>query len=185
MAKDPVMDKLKETKTDIAFWVDADKSLVCEVSEQDKGVYQFDVTGLSLLLKVGRWQLNGNREIWECRLDKGYRVAFNDFSETVRYYMVKNGLFRFELDGREFTTDTIEDDLVRVPAHTAYAFTALSEDCVIQDFHVRCHLFRLLEMLEAVRDYFPEKLKGRAYVDYLFEMNNVVAFESFKKVGAN
>jgi len=169
------------TLPDPAAWIDADKAQIREVSEKGKGIYQFDTKGMSLLLKVGRWQLNGIREIWECRIDNGYRIAFNDRSESENVVMIRRGLFRFETDGAEFIAGSNGNDIVRIPAKTAYAFTAASDDCVIQDFQVTCHLFRLLEMVEAAQDYFPEKLEMQEYIDYLFEANKVVAFESFKK----
>jgi len=69
--------------------------------------------------------------------------------------------------------------------NTAYSITALEDDCVIRDFNVACHLFRLLEMIEAAQDYFPEKLRDQEYYNYLIDVNKAIKFESLKKVIAS
>jgi len=167
---------------DPAAWAYVDKSSVLEVSAKGQGIYEFSVAGIEFLLKVGRWQLDGLKEIWEFRIEKGYRLAFNDRTDKEGLFMVKTGRFRVEIGDDEFVADEGEGDLIRIPANTAYSLTALSDDCVIHDFNVTCHLFRLLEMIEAARDYFPEKLSDEEYIDYLLEANKVHMFESFGKV---
>ncbi|MCL1896998.1 MAG: hypothetical protein FWG03_10695 [Clostridiales bacterium] len=167
---------------DPAAVADVDKSYVQEVAEKGKGIYEFSAKGVKLLLKVGRWQLGGFKEIWECCIDKGYRAAFSSSPDREGLYMVRGGSFRVEAGGEEFIAGEGEDGLVRVPAGAAFAFTALEDGCVIQAFNVSCHLFRLLEMVEAARDYFPEKLEEQDYIDYLFEANKVTGFESFEMV---
>jgi len=166
---------------DPASCIDVDKAEIGAVICKDEGIYRFKEKGITLLLKVGRWQLDGLREIWEFRLKNGYRLAFNDRSDREGLYMIRGGLFRVEVGGKEYIAGSNGDDIVRIPAETAYSFTALSDECVMLDFDVSCHLFRLLEMVEAARDYFPEKLNEQAYIDYLFEANKVVTFESFEK----
>ncbi|MCL1895486.1 MAG: cupin domain-containing protein [Clostridiales bacterium] len=161
---------------------DVDKASVQEAQAKGKGIYEFGAKGIRLLLKVGRWQLDGYKEIWECCIDKGYRLSLNGCSDRGSLFMVRSGSFRVEVDGEEFVACEGEDGLVRIPAGAAHAITALSEGCVIQAFNVSCDLFRLLEMVEAARDYFPEKLDEQAYIDYLFEANGVAMFESFEMV---
>jgi len=163
---------------------DAVKEKFCEVSCKGKGLYEFNTKGLSLQLKAGRWQLDGGREIWEYRPEKDYRLAFKG-SERESVFMIRSGRFRIETEDRDFVAEVGGEDLVRIPAGTAHAITALSKDCCIQDFSVLSHLFRFLEMVEAARDYFPEKLDDKDYTDYLFEVNKVITFESFEKVGEN
>ena len=167
---------------DPAALADVDKACVNEVAAKGKGIYEFCAKGIRLILKVGRWQLGGSKEIWECCIDKGYRAAFGGGPDREGLYMVRSGSFRVEADGEEFIAGGGEDGLVRIPAGAAFAFTALEDDCVIQAFNVSCHLFRLLEMTEAARDYFPEKLDEQDYIDYLFEANKLTAFESFELV---
>ena len=167
---------------DPADRVDTDKETVPEVAVKGKGIYEFGVEGIALALKVGRWQLGGLKEVWECRVGKGYRLEFSDRSDNEGLYMIRSGRFKVEVDGKGFAAGADDGDLIHIPANTAYSLTALSDDCVVQDFNVSCHLFRLLEMIEAARDYFPEKLKERAYIDYLFEANKLVKYKSFSKV---
>jgi Gentisate 1,2-dioxygenase len=161
--------------------VDTDKAEIGEVSCKGKCIYEFSAEGINLQLKVGRWQLDGVKEIWECNVEKGYRIAFNNRLDCEGLYMIKSGEFLVQVDDREFILDESTGEIVSIPAETAFAFTALTENCVIQDFSVDCHLFRLLEMVEAAQDYFPEKLEDQSYKDYLFEANKVIAFESIKK----
>jgi len=167
---------------DPAAWAYADKANVDEVSAKGQGIYEFAVSGIKFLLKVGRWQLDGLKEIWEFLMDKGYRIAINDSLDRESLFMIRSGRFLVKIGDDEFVAGEGGEGLIRVPPKTAYAFTALSDDCAILDFHVTCHLFRLLEMVEAARDYFPERLSDEEYLDYLCEANKVYMFESFGKV---
>jgi len=166
---------------DPASCIDVDKAFINEVACKDKGIYKYEAEGITLLMKVGRWQLDGSREIWECRIANGYRLAFNDHSDRESLYMIRGGLFRVKVDGKEYIAGANGDDIARIPAKTSHSFTALSDECVLLLFDVSCHLFRLLEMVEAAQDYFPEKLNEQEYIDHLFLANKVFTFESFKK----
>ena len=161
--------------------IDVNKRFVNEVACRDEGIYKFEAKGITLMLKVGRWQLDGDNEIWECRIENGYKLAFNNRSYKESLYMIRSGLFRVEVGGKEYIAGANGDDIARIPAETAHSFTALSDECVLLSFDVSCHLFRLLEMVEAAQEYFPEKLDEQAYIDYLFKANKVVTFESFEK----
>jgi quercetin dioxygenase-like cupin family protein len=159
---------------------DAAKEDIGEAAVSGKGLYEFSAEGINLILKVGRWQLGGYKEIWEMKLDKGYRIQYNDKAESEGLFIVNSGRFMVEVDGKEVPADA--GDLIHIPVCTSYSLTALDEDCVIRDFNVSCHLFRLLEMIEAAQDYFPEKLGDKEYFDYLISANNAVKFEGFSKV---
>jgi len=165
-----------------ASCADTDKEKVNEVAADGKGLYSFGAEGLRLVLKVGRWQLGGYKEVWELQLDKGYRLQYNDSAESEGLYMVRSGQLTVEVDGEEFHASADDGDLIHIPVNTPYSLTALTDDCIIRDFNVSCHLFRLLEMIEAARDYFPEKLKEQAYLDYLIEVNKAIKFTSLQKV---
>lgn len=161
--------------------VDVAKESIMEAAVKGKGAYEFSTQGIRFVLKTGRWQLGGLKEVWELCVDKGRCLTYSGDCESAGLYMVRSGRFQVEVDGKEFVADANDGDLIHIPSHTAYSLTALSQDCVIQDFNVTCHLFRLLEMLEAAQDYFPEKLKDQEYVDYLFEANKAANFKNVIK----
>ena len=165
-----------------ASCADTDKEKVSDVAADGGGLYEFGAEGIRLVMKTGRWQLGGYKEIWEIRLEKGYRLKYNDAGDSEGLYIVRSGRFMVEVDGKEFYAGAGEGDgdLIHIPANTAYSLTALTDDCIIRDFNVSCHLFRLLEMIEAALDYFPEKLNDKEYFDYLVTVNKAVKFESLK-----
>jgi hypothetical protein len=74
-----------------------------------------------------------------------------------------------------------DGDLIRIPAYTPYTLTAMTDDCVLHDYNVTAHLFRLLEMVEAAKDVFPEKLEAPEYMEYLFSINKVRNFTKLEK----
>lgn len=157
--------------------VEVAKESVREVSPKGRGIYEYSAGGIRFVLKTGRWQLGGLKEVWELCIDCGRRIEYGKASESAGLYMVRSGRFQIEVDGRAFIADFDDGDLIHIPAGTAYSITALSKDCVIQDFNVTCHLFRLLEMIEAAQDYFPDKLKDQDYMHDLLEVNQAVHFK--------
>ena len=168
-----------------ACCIETDKEKINEVACDGKGLYTFSTKGLAMVLKTGRWQLGGYKEVWELQLDKGFKLSYNDSAESEALYIVKSGRVLVEVDGEEFYAGADDGDLVHIPVNTAYSLTALTDDCVIRDFNVSCHLFRLLEMIEAALDYFPEKLEDKEYYDYLIEVNKATKFESLQEVNAD
>lgn len=157
------------------------KNTVLEVTCKGEGKEVFAFEGIKFLLKVGRWQLRGFKEVWEYQMKKGYQLQLGNASESEGVYFVKGGRFIVEINGEVLFASAEEGDLIHIPAYSSYTLTAVSDECVIHDFNVSAHLFRLLEMIEAAQDYFPEKLKDSEYMGYLLEANNVHNFTSFKK----
>lgn len=160
-------------------WVD--KRTIPEVTCKGEGKAVFEFEGIKCLLKVGRWQLRGFKEVWEYQIKKGYQLQYYNVSENEGVYFVRSGRFMVEVDGEVLFASMEEGDLIHIPAYTPYALTAVSDDCVIHDYNVSANLFRLLEMIKAAQDYFPDKLEDPEYMKYLFKVNKVRNFTKFEK----
>lgn len=160
---------------------DVDKSKVNEVTGKDQGIYSYMTEGIRLDMKVGRWQLDGYKEVWEYRIKKGYKIYLNSNKDEEGLYLVSNGQLGIQINGKE-DIDAINGQLIYIPSGTAYSIEALSKDAVLLDLNVTCHLFRLLEMIEAAQDYFPEKLKDEGYLDHILKINDGLQYKKFERV---
>ena len=162
--------------------VDADKRAVEQVSCKDEGTVDFGFEGIRLYLKTGRWHLGGFHEIWECRMDAGYRLQLSGEEEKETFYLANGGRFQVEMAGETRFAGGTDHRGIRIPPHTPCRITAVSEDCALLACNVSAHLFRLLEMIEAAQTYFPEKLADPEYLAYLFTVNKAGNFKSFQRV---
>jgi len=191
----------REMYTDMNMWADdenrivelpepvdcpwVDKRTVQEVTCKGEGKITFTYEGICCLLKVGRWQLRGFKEIWEYQIEKGYEVRCCNATSDEGVYFVKSGRIMVKADSKTFFAGGEgEGTLIHIPAYTPYVLTAVADDCVIHDYNVSAHLFRLLEMIDAAKEYFPEKLDDPDYIAYLFEVNKVGAFTGFGRSDA-
>lgn len=166
---------------DLANCIDVNKEDVQSVVVKGEGRHIFKHEGIKFLQKIARYQLGGYNEIWEYQIDCGYKLNFNGSSHNEGVFYVRNGEFQIEINGEIFTAGKDKDSLIRIPANTPYSIKALTDECILHDYNVSTHLFRLLEMLEAAEDYFSEKLQDKEYIEYLFDVNKLNNFIDFNK----
>lgn len=157
------------------------KEDVSFVVTKDSGRHIFQHEGISFYQKTARYQLGGLKEIWEYRIDKGYKLNFNAECDEEAVYFVRSGELEVISEGEVFKASKEGQELIRIPANTAYSMKAITDESIVIDFNVTSHLFRLLEMVEAAEDYFSEKLDDKEYVNYLYEVNKLHNFAGFAK----
>lgn len=159
----------------------AEKDEIFFAMPKDSGRHVFSHEGISFYQKTARYQLGGLKEIWEYRIDKGYKLSFDSKCDEEAVYFVKSGGFEVTSEGKTFRASEEDQELIRIPANTAYSIKAMADDCALIDFNVTSHLFRLLEMVEAAEDYFSERLEDKEYVQYLYDVNKLRNFAGFEK----
>lgn len=158
-----------------------DKRDVFFVTGSGRGRHIFEYEGIRLMQKTARYQLGGIREIWEYQIDKGYTLSFEAAGHEEKLYFIESGKFQVKAGDKVYEKDKGDVEPISIPAGTPYQITALTDDCIIHNYNVKAHLFRLLEMLEAAADYFEEKLENKEYINELYEINKLENFIDFKK----
>lgn len=122
--------------------------------------YCFD--GISLKLKVGRWETNGAKEVWQLRLKSGYTLSWNEQHPFSHLYDVFSGSVRVTLEGMEpFTAHA--RDLLHIPRLLAGKIEAL-EDVVLLDAGCQGYLTRFMDAANSYKVKAPEKLKDSAFI---------------------
>jgi len=122
--------------------------------------YAFE--GVSLKLKVGRWETYGVKEVWQLRLSPGYHLSWGEVHPFTHLYDVFSGSVRVTLEGMEPFTACARD-LIHIPKFLAGRIEAL-EETVLLDAGCQGFLTRLLEELNACKIKTPAKLKDTAYI---------------------
>lgn len=154
-----------------------DKSEMPMITPKGKGHVAFTAEGIAMVLKIGRWQLNGNKEIWEYTIDKDWAVLFGHKNPYESIYVVNEGLLRVEAAGRKFTAKP--GDMVCIPPYTPFKLIAQEEKTVLMDYNCKMTLFRMLEEIEtdsAKEGANPEEVRAK-----YFASNKCHAI-SFKKI---
>lgn len=135
---------------------DVDKHSIPQVRAKGCSLRSFRFPGMELNLKVGRWENEGVREIWEFRLEKGLTLDFAQPFDSSPLYAVMEGSVEASLfDGLDVYTAQTRDFL-HIPAYTPHSLTML-EDTVLLAYNVHSELLCALEALQAGFTCQPER----------------------------
>ncbi|MGI5902421.1 MAG: cupin domain-containing protein [Desulfitobacteriia bacterium] len=146
---------------------DVDKSEIPQIRPYDYAVDRFDFDGISLLQKVTRHETNGNKEIWQMRMKKGYNLSWNEWNPHVNLFVVYSGSVDVKLDGGdEFVAK--ERDILHIPSYLAGELTT-REDTVLLDFNCRGYLFRALDEIQSLSVTNPKAYQDQKVLDEIFE----------------
>jgi len=147
-----------------------EKESLPQITPKGSSIYVYDGWGgIHCQLKVGRWNLKGQKEIWEFEIDCGYQLQYFKPTATEGVYVVKSGRIMIEVNGDVFYAE--KGDIVHIPPYTPYTLTALTTDTAVYDYNVSSRLFRMLEMLELAQRDEPEKVADQEWLKRLAEMN--------------
>lgn len=137
--------------------------------------YAFD--GISLGLKVGRWETQGVKEVWKLTLSPGYAFSWDDVHPFPHLYDVFSGSVRVTLEGMEPFVASARD-LIHIPRFLSGRVEAV-EDTVLLDVGCQGYLTRFMEDINACKEREPAKLKDKAYVREVMKKNDYhVLFET-------
>ena len=126
--------------------VTADKSEMPMVMPRGKGWVTFSAKGIRMTLKVGRWQLNGNKEVWEYRIDRDRGFIFSGQNPDESIYAVCEGKMQVEAAGRMF--EAVAGEFICIPQFTPFKMQASEEGAVIHDYNCKITLFRAMEEIK-------------------------------------
>jgi len=142
----------------------------------DFSLADYSFEGISLMLKVGRWETRGVKEVWQLRLSTGYALSWNETHPFTHLYDVFSGSVRVTLEGMAALTAQTRD-LLHIPRFLAGRIEAL-EDTVLLDIGCQGFLTRFMEDINAYKIKEPVRLKDAALVRELMNKNDYhVLFE--------
>jgi quercetin dioxygenase-like cupin family protein len=143
----------------------------------DFALAEYAFEGLTLKLKVGRWETLGAKEVWQLRFAKGYKLSWEKTHPSALLYDVFSGSVRVTLEGKEPFTARARD-LLHIPKFYAGSIETL-EDTVLLDMGCQGFLTRFMDELNTYKIKEPAKLKDRAFLRELMRKNDYhVLFES-------
>ena len=143
----------------------------------DFALAEYSYEGITLKLKVGRWETEGLKEVWQLRLSKGYKLSWGITHPFPHLYDVFKGSVRVSIEGMEpFIAKT--RDLLHIPKFFSGSIEAL-EDTVLLDMGCQGYLTRFMDELNIYKVKEAKKLKDQAFLNELMKKNNYhVLFES-------
>ena len=156
---------------------DVPQSEIPSIRPYDFGLADYSYEGITLKLKVGRWETDGLKEVWQLRLAKGYKMSWDMLQPFILLYEVFSGSVRVTLEGMEpFTAKT--RDVLHFPKYLAGTIETL-EDTILLDAGCQGYLTRFMDELNVYKVKEPKKLQDRAFVKEIMKKNDYhVLFES-------
>ena len=154
----------KSIKKPAPVAVETPKSEITEVRTPEfaHATYQFD--GVSLRLKVGRWETGGVKEIWEINMEDGFYVKWGNPNPLSYIYYVTEGSVKFSVYNNEFIAP--HDSIVRIPSYAIHSFQSLGKS-VMYDISGETMTLELLLDYTSYQTYEPELLKDKGFLSEL------------------
>ena len=140
------------------------------IRQYDYSIADYAFEGISLLLKVARWETAGVKEVWQLRLSSGYTLSWDEQHPVRQLYDVFSGSVRVTMEGMEPFTAKARD-LLHFPKFLAGKIETL-EDTVLLDVGCQGRLTRFMDELNTYKVNEPEKLKDSALIKELMEKHN-------------
>ncbi len=141
--------------------VDVPKESMHEVRTPGFAYSTYSFDGLVMRLIIGRWECNGVKEVWEANMEKGLEIHWDyPFPEPNLFY-IRSGRIKFNVLGEEF--EATDDCLVHIPPYAKH-FLEVLEDAKVYDCGCSARLLDLLEDIESLKAYSPEKLEDAEYM---------------------
>ena len=165
-----------------SLWFDYVLPECCDVSageipglrSYDYAISEYAFDGITLKLKVGRWETKGAKEVWQLRLSSGYTLSWDEVYPHTHLYDVFSGSVRVTLEGMEPFIATARD-LLHIPQFLAGRIEAL-DDVVLFDTGCQGFLTRFMDELNVVKTKEPSKLKDAALVHEIMKKNDYHVF---------
>lgn len=140
---------------------DVDKHTMHEVRTPEFAFSHYQGEGYDLKLKVGKWETNGVKEVWQASLDQGVHIEYDYPHCNWELYYITKGAVQFDIMGEVFTAGP--DCLVHIPPYHKHRIQVL-EASELFDYGGEMHLMSLLEDYDSLKVHQPEKLGDEAFM---------------------
>lgn len=144
--------------------VDTPKSEIETVRTPDFAFATFDIGGAILRQKVGRWETEGEFELWDVHMEPGFYASSPKPCPRPCIFYVTEGNVKFKVFNEEFEAPA--DSIVHLPPYAVFSFEALKKS-KMYDYSIGCMLYDYLSEIKSYRVNNPEKLKDEAFVKAL------------------
>ena len=142
--------------------VDVPREQVPQLRTPDFAIVRHEGEGFSLKLKVGKWETNGCKEIWQADLKQGLFVDYAYPHAGYELLYVKSGKLKVTIMDKTYVVEG--DTLIDIPPYHTYSLRAL-EDTSLYNYGGQHDLMALLEDLRSVKEHDPKRIEKRE--DYL------------------
>lgn len=137
------------------------KSEIPEIREPGFAWARHCGDGWELKLKVGRFECNGAKEVWEANLDEGITIEYQDPHPYFELYYITKGKVRFTIlegfvDEAVFVAEA--GSIVRIPPYAKHKIEVV-EAAQLFDNGCEIRLMSMLEDLAAIRTARPQVLE--------------------------
>jgi quercetin dioxygenase-like cupin family protein len=167
------------TREPIKSWEDVDKKDMHEVRTRDfaYSTYRFD--GITLRLKVGRWECNGIKELWHAVMDKGFTLEYADPYPEWELYYIAGGKIKFQILEEEFVASS--DCLVHIPPYHRHEIEVLEDGSEMYDMGCAPLILSMLEDIASLKEAGPEKLTDAAFMKDFMHRYGCYLTRGYKK----
>ena len=118
-----------------------------EIKPADRPEASYETPYGTLRMRVGRWEYDGEKEIWEFLLKKGVQLTYNlPFADDPIYVVVSGGV---HVDSDRDSFDAKERDIIHIPPYLRHKLTITEEGTKLLAFNVRSKLYELMERLKS------------------------------------
>lgn len=148
-----------------------DKSQVHWVRPADFAMRTFENEAGKFMLKIGRWEYDGIKEVWEMRPKKGLRLDFGTpFADYPLYYVIE-GKMTVECEGETYEGE--KGDFLHIPPWRQFSIRFPEENSRILVCNEQSQLLPIFETLESIEKISPNTLKNwEEIVPILRKYNN-------------
>lgn len=133
-----------------------DKHKVPWVRPPEFAIRTFENEAGVFMLKIGRWEYDGIKEIWEMRPKKGLKLDFNSpFADYPLYYIVE-GRMNVECEGEIYRGE--KGDFLHIPPWRQFSIEFPEENSRILILNEQSYLLPIFETLSSMNKYSPQDM---------------------------
>jgi|GEM_PF-1153030 len=160
---------------------DVPKEEIRNIRTYDFAYETFEFPGVKMLQKIARYEMGGNIEFWQYRMDKGFKISANMWNAHGIRWSVFKGSVEVKIPNHESFVANVHD-IINIPAYMPCELIAGEDGTVVYDYACKGFLFRALEYIRAMQAQDPDALKDEAKLAQLLEEKyDLFTMGSFQK----
>ena len=140
-----------------------DKADMPFIRDYDFSYETFSFPGIQMLQKIARYELYGNAEIWQYRMEKDFQLKWNTWNDHGLLLAVYAGSAEIRVPGHEPFVARAHD-IINIPSYLRGEMTILEDGTVMYDYACKGYLYRALEHIRSMQRHQPGLLKDEAYM---------------------
>ena len=147
---------------------------VTQLRRNGSGIREHEFDGIKLHLKVGRFETEGVKEIWELFMKPGFYCEWDNFIPEYRMFYVTEGKLRCHVKTSADVTldfDAVKNNIIFIPPYNPFGFEVI-EEAKMYDMDCAARLQDLCEELKTLAFESPEKKNDKDTVLALCKQYN-------------